>query len=67
MSSAYEVMDSEALLIGFKLFHYFFNIAFYLQVKKAEEGLVEVERKHLVTKEDEDHGGVTIESSEGHT
>ena len=40
MSSVDEVMDLDALLIGeipnsFKLFHYFFNIANYLQVKKG--------------------------------
>ena len=40
MSSVDEVMDSEALLIGeilisLKIFHCFFNIANYLQVKKG--------------------------------
>ena len=46
------------------MFHYFFNITKYFQVKKEEEDLVEVEGKHLVIEEDESQGGVTIESSE---
>ena len=69
MSSVDEVMDSKALLIGEILISLncstvslTFPIIF--KSKNAEEDLVEVERKHPVTKEDESHGGVTIESSE---
>ena len=61
-------MDSETLLIGkpyfFKLFHCFFNIVNYLQVKKAKKDLVDVEGKNPMTEEDVGHGGVTIKSSE---
>ena len=69
MSSADEVMDSKALLIG--------EIPIYLncstisltfptifKLKKVEEDLMEVERKHPRKEEDVDHDRVTIESSE---
>ena len=67
MSSAYEVMDSEALLIGeipisLNCSIVYLSLPTTLKSKKAEEDMVEVERKHLATEEDEGHGGVTIES-----
>ena len=68
MANVDEVIDLETLLIGkpyfFKLFHCFFNIVSYLQVKKAKKDLVEIEGKHPMTEEDVGHGGVTIKSSE---
>ena len=68
MSSANEVMDLEAFSIG--EIHISLNcctisltLPAIFKLKKAEEDLVEVEGKHLRTEEDEEHGGVTIESS----
>ena len=69
MSNADEVMDLEAFLI-FKIpislncSIVSLTLSAIFKLKKAEEDLVEVEGKHLVTKEDEDHDGVTIESFE---
>ena len=69
MSSENEVMDLEALLIGeipisLNCSTVSLTLLAIFKLKKAEEDLVEVEGKHLLTKEDEDHGGVTTESSE---
>ena len=69
MSSEDEVIDSEALLIGvIPISLHCSTISFTLpnifKSKKAEEDLVEVKGKHLAIEEDENHGGVTIESSE---
>ena len=69
VSSAYEVIDSKALLIG--EIHISLNCSTVsltfptiFKLKKAKEDLVEVEGKHLMIEEDEGHGGVTIESFE---
>ena len=69
MSSVDEVMDSKALLIGEILISLncatvSLTLPTIFKSKKAEEDLVEVERKHPMTNEDESHGGDTIESSE---
>ena len=69
MSSEEEVVDSEALLIGeipisLNCSTISLTLPNIFESKNAEEDLVEVEGKHLATKEDESHGGVTIESSE---
>ena len=68
MSNADEVMDSEALLISeipisINCSIVSLTLPTIFKLKKAKEDLVEVEGKHLATKENEDHGGVTIESS----
>ena len=68
MRSAYEVMDSEALLIGeipISLNCSTVSLTFpaIFKLKKAEEDLVEVEGNHPMIEEDEGHNGVTIESS----
>ena len=67
MSSVYEVMDSEALLIGEILISLNFSTAYLtlttiFKSKKVKEDLVEVEGKHPTTKEDVGHDGVTIET-----
>ena len=69
MSSADEVMDSEALLIGeipisLNCSTISLTLPTIFKLKKSEEYLVEVEGKHLTTEENEDHSGVTIESFE---
>ena len=69
MSSANEVMDSRALLIGeisisLNCFTVFLTLSTIFKLKKAEEDLVEVEGKHPATEEDVGHDGVTIESFE---
>ena len=69
MSSAYEVMVSETLLIGeipiyLNCSTVFLTLTVIFKSKKAKEDLVEVEGKHPTTKEDESHVKVTIESSE---
>ena len=65
MSSVDVVMDSKALLIGeipisliFSTFSLILRTIFKL--KKTEEDLVEVERKHSTIEEDVGHGRVTI-------
>ena len=67
MSNADEVMDSGALVIGeipisLNCYTVSLTLLAIFKPKKAEEDLVEVEGKHPVTKEDEGHGGITIES-----
>ena len=62
-------MDTEALLIGeipifFKLFHHFFNISNYFQVKKGRGRPSGGGREHPKTEKEKGHGGVTIESFE---
>ena len=69
MGSVDEVMDLEALLIGeISISLNCSTVSLILiaifKLKKAEKGLVEVEGKHLATKEDEGHSGVTKEFSE---
>ena len=69
MSNVDEVMDSEALMIG-EIPIYFncsivsLTLSTIFKSKKIGEDQVEVEGKHLTTKEDVGHGGITIESSE---
>ena len=68
MSSVAEVMDTEALIIGeIPISLNYSTVSLTLPTifksKKAEEDLVEVEKKHLTTKEDEGHNGITIKSS----
>ena len=69
MSSVDEVMDSEALLkdeisIFLNCSSVSLTLPTIFKSKKAEEDLVEVERKHPTIEEDEGHSGVTIESFE---
>ena len=69
MSSANEVIDSEALLISeiyisLNCSTISLTLPTIFKSKKEEEDLVKVEGKHPATKEDEDHDGVTIESIE---
>ena len=68
-SSANEVMDLEALLIGeisISLNYSTISLTFptIFKLKKAKEDLVEVEGKHPAIEEDESHREVSIESSE---
>ena len=68
MSSADEIMDSEALLtreipISLNFSTISLTLPTIFKLKKAEEDLVEVEGKHPTIEEDEGHSGVTIESS----
>ena len=63
MSSVDKVMDSEALLIGeipisLNCSTISLTLLAILKLKKAE-----VEGKHLAIEDDQDHDGVTIESS----
>ena len=66
MSSVYEVMASEALLIGEILMSLNCSTVsltlptIFKSKKKSKEDLVEVEGQHPMTKEDVGHGGVTI-------
>ena len=67
ISSAAEVMNLEALLIGeipisLNCSIVSLTLPIIFKLKKAEEDLVEVEGKHLAIEEDEDHDRVTIES-----
>ena len=67
MSSVDEVMYSNVLLISEILISlncsiFSLTLPTIFKSKKAEEDLMEVEGKHPTTKEDEGHGGVTIES-----
>ena len=69
MSNVYEVMGSEALLIGEIPISLNYSIVSLtlptiFKSKKAEEYLIEVEGKHPVIEKDEGHGGLTIESFE---
>ena len=68
MSSADEVMDSKTLLIGeiplsLNCSTISLTLSTIFKSKKVEEDLVKVEGKHLMTEEDESHGGIIIESS----
>ena len=69
MSSADEVMYSEALMIreisiSLNCSTVSLTLPTTFKSKKTEEDLVEVEGKHSTIEEDVGHGGVTIESSE---
>ena len=69
MRSADEVMDFEALLIGeisisLNCSTISLTLPTIFKSKQVEEDLMDVEGKHPTTKEDEGHGGITIESSE---
>ena len=69
ISSVDEVMDLEALLIGeipISLNCSTVSLTFptIFKSKRTKENLVEVEGKHLITKEDVSHVGVSIESYE---
>ena len=69
MSNVDEVMDLKALLIGeipisLNCSTVSLTLLTIFKSKKAEEDLTEIEGKDPVAKEDEGHGGVTIESSE---
>ena len=68
MSIVYELMDSEALLVGeisisLNCSTVSLTLPTIFKSKKVEEDLVEVEGKHLATEEDKGHDRVTIESS----
>ena len=68
MSSADVVMYLEALLIGeipisLNCSTISLTLSIIFKSKKVEKDLVQVEGKHPAIKEDEGHGGITIESS----
>ena len=69
MSCVDEVMNTEALLIGeipisLNCSTISLTLPAIFELKKEGEDLVEVERNHPETEEDEGHSGITIESSE---
>ena len=49
----------------FEIFYHFSNFTIFLQVKKMEESLVEVEKENSPTEEKHSHRVITIDSSEG--
>ena len=49
----------------FEIFYHFSNFTIFLQVKKMEESLVEVEKENSPTEEKYSHRVITIDSSEG--